>query len=234
MRRAAGRIIEERSALNRFWHELGCQLRHPTGGMGRWIGRLMSVINREPNRLAITALQASPSDSILELGVGSGWALRRLARLDGRGAICGVDQSTEMLTLASRQLRSPPTQVFLAQAKFAALPFPSDSFDRLLAVNVAYFFDRDGRDLREARRVMRPGGRMVIYVSDRATLAGWPFAGEETHRSYDSDELVDAIRAGGFERSEITVARVKLPLGVSGLLATVVKQPRQLPTAQGC
>jgi ubiquinone/menaquinone biosynthesis C-methylase UbiE len=210
--------------LNRFWHELGCQLRHPSGGMGRWIGRLMSVINRQPNRLAIAALQASPTDDVLELGVGSGWALRRLAGLGGHGLIWGIDQSREMLTLASRQLRPPSSRVFLAQAKFAALPFPSDSFDRLLAVNVAYFFDRDGRDLREARRVMRPGGRMVIYVSDRATLASWPFAGEETHRSYDSDELVAAIEAGGFARSEITVAPVKLPLGVAGLLATAVKQ----------
>jgi len=225
MRRAVGHAIREPSPVKRFWHELGCQLRHPSGGMGRWVGRLMSVINRRPNRLTINALQASLTDSVLELGVGSGWALRRLASLGGRGSLWGVDQSKEMLTLAARQLRSPPTPVFLAQARFAALPFPSGSFDRLLAVNVAYFFDRDGRDLREARRVMRPGGRMVIYVSDRATLAGWPFAGEETHRSYDSDELVAAIAAGGFARSEITVAPVKLPLGISGLLATVVRQP---------
>jgi ubiquinone/menaquinone biosynthesis C-methylase UbiE len=166
----------------------------------------------------------SLTDSVLELGVGSGWALRRLARLDGHGSIWGVDQSTEMLTLASRQIRSPARQAFLARARFEALPFPSDIFDRLLAVNVAYFFDQDGRDLGEARRVMRPGGRMIIYVSDRSTLASWPFAREETHRSYNSDELVDAIQAGGFGRSEIKVVPVKLPLGVSGLLATVVKR----------
>jgi hypothetical protein len=62
-------------------------------------------------------------------------------------------------------------------------------------------------------------------VSDRATLAGWPFAGEDTHRSYDRDELIAAIGGGGFAKDEITVAAVRLPLGVSGLLASVVKQP---------
>jgi ubiquinone/menaquinone biosynthesis C-methylase UbiE len=184
----------------------------------------MSVVNREPNRLAISALCLSPSDNVLELGVGSGWALRRLAATGGLGVIGGIDQSYEMLKLASRSMRSRARNVLLTQARFEALPFPDETFDRLLAVNIAYFFHPDGRDLREARRVMRGGGRLVIYVSDRATLANWPFAGEETHRSYNAEELAYAVRAGGFAESEIKVDPVKLPLGVSGLLATAVKQ----------
>lgn len=215
----------EPSSLTRFWHELGRQLRHPSGGKGRWVGRLMSVVNRQPNMLALKALQVSVSDSVLELGVGSGWALRRLARLARRGRVWGIDQSVGMLRLASRQPRSSAGQAAVARARFDSLPFPSETFERLLAVNVAYFFDRDGRDLREAYRVLRPGGRMVIYVSDRATLAKWPFAGEDTHRSYDADGLVRAIQAGGFQPTEITVAPVELPFGVSGLLATAVKRP---------
>src|ERR1700751_960630 len=85
---------------HRFWHEFGCQLRHPSGGKGRWLGRLMSVVNREPNRLAISALRVSPSDNVLELGVGSGWALARLAGLGSGGLTSGVDQVSEMLELA--------------------------------------------------------------------------------------------------------------------------------------
>jgi ubiquinone/menaquinone biosynthesis C-methylase UbiE len=212
------------SHLIKFWHELGCQLRHPLGGKGRWVGRLMSVVNREPNRIAITALRVSPNHRVLELGVGSGWALQQLARVASRGPIWGVDQSTEMLALASRAIRPSDRQVFLVRARFEALPFANDTFDRLLAVNIAYFFHPDGRDFREARRIMRPSARMVIYVSDRATLANWPFAREETHRSFDADELVGAIQTGGFAPTEITVIPVKLPLGVSGLLGTVVKQ----------
>jgi ubiquinone/menaquinone biosynthesis C-methylase UbiE len=187
----------------------------------------MSVVNRRPNLLAIEALQSARAESILELGVGSGWALEKLARAAKLGRIWGIDQSTDMLLLAARRNRLATRQgrVSLGQARFDALPFSSGFFDRILAVNVAYFFERDDRDFREIRRVLRPGGRMVIYVSDRATLAGWPFAGEDTHRSYDRDELVAAINSGGFAEDEITVATVRLPLGVSGLLATVVKQP---------
>jgi ubiquinone/menaquinone biosynthesis C-methylase UbiE len=209
--------------LQGFWHELGRQLRHPSGAKGRWIGHLMSMVNREPNRLAIAALHASSIDNILELGGGSGWALCRLAGSQCRGLICGVDQSAEMLKLASRSTRSAAAPVLLTQARFDALPFRNETFDRLLAVNIAYFFHPDGRDLREAHRVMRRGGRLAVYVSDRATLAKWPFAGEQTHRSYDADELACALRTGGFSAREIKVDPVKLPLGVSGLLATAEK-----------
>ena len=187
----------------------------------------MSVINRQPNRLAIEALRLSETNSVLELGVGSGWALRRILALSRCSQIFGIDQSAEMLALSSRQVCSAVRRgrALLVRAKFEALPFSDNCFDRLLAVNVAYFFSGHGGDFREARRVLRPGGRMVVYVSDRETLASFPFAREDTHRSFDEGELVEAIRTGGFVESEITVVPVKLPLGVSGLLATIVKQP---------
>jgi ubiquinone/menaquinone biosynthesis C-methylase UbiE len=187
----------------------------------------MSVINRQPNRLAIEALRLSETDNVLELGVGSGWALRRVVSLSQCRQIFGIDQSAEMLALSSRQTRSAVRcgRVLLVRAKFEALPFSDNCFDRLLAVNVVYFFSVHGEDFREARRVLRPGGRMVVYVSDRETLANFPFAREDTHRSFDQGELVAALRTGGFAESEITVVPVKLPLGVSGLLATAVKQP---------
>jgi ubiquinone/menaquinone biosynthesis C-methylase UbiE len=181
----------------------------------------MSLINKRPNKLAIEALQLAEADNMLELGVGSGWALEKVSRAVRRGQILGIDRSAEMLAMAGRRLRG---RASLVRAGFEALPFPADFFDRLLAVNVAYFFNNDGREFREARRVLRPGGRMVIYVSDRATLSNWPFAREDTHRSYDMDDLVATIKRGGFTPAEIEARPVRFPLGVSGLLVTVAKQ----------
>jgi SAM-dependent methyltransferase len=48
---------------------------------------------------------------------------------------------------------------------------------KVLLVNVVYFFDSDGRDISEVYRVLRSGGRLVIYVTSRDTMQKWPFAG---------------------------------------------------------
>ena len=41
---------------------------------------------------------------------------------------------------------------------------------KVLLVNVVYFFDSDGRDISEVYRVLRSGGRLVIYVTSRDTM----------------------------------------------------------------
>ncbi len=210
-----------------LWREFGRQLRNPTGLRGRLVGRLMALANRTPNRMAIEALQIKPFDTVLELGFGPGRALRRLGALAPRGTVLGIDQSADMLAQASwhnrRAIRRGQTALRLGP--FAKLPFKNGSIDKILAVNVAYFFCQSADDLREARRVLRPGGRMVIYVSDKATMSRWPFVDGETHATYGIDELVALVRYGGFETDELTIEPVPLPFGYIGLIAVLQKRP---------
>jgi ubiquinone/menaquinone biosynthesis C-methylase UbiE len=186
----------------------------------------MSVVNRKPNKLAIDALKIGPSDRVLELGFGPGWAVRRTAALASQGKIYGVDQSATMLAEASYRNRAAIRrgQIELQQRRWAELPFANESFDKILAVNVAYFFSHDGSEFREAKRVLRRGGLMAVYVSDRATLARWPFAQEDTHRAYELDELITTARYGGFAMDEISISAVTLPFSIAGFLATLQKQ----------
>jgi SAM-dependent methyltransferase len=55
----------------------------------------------------------------------------------------------------------------LVQGAFSLLPWIDEMSHKVLLVNVAYFFDADGRDISEAYRVLRSGGRLVIYVTSR-------------------------------------------------------------------
>jgi SAM-dependent methyltransferase len=96
-------------------------------------------------------------------------------------------------------------------------------FDKILLVNVLYFFDTDGRDIAEVYRVLRSGGRLVIYVTSREK---WPFAGPETHRTFDARDLARLLEEAGFRQSHIIITHAELALGVKGFIAVAEKSRR--------
>lgn len=210
---------------------LGRQLRHPRGTAGRLLGRAMALANRGANRAAIAALEVNADDRILELGFGPGAAVAALAALAPRGRIHGVDASRAMLEVASRRNRAAIAEgrVTLTQTTFDRLPLPDDAADKVLAVNVVYFWQEPAPILREVRRVLRPGGLLCIYATDAATMRRWKFAGPATHRVFDRQGLTVLLRDGGFEESGIALRRIRSFPNVPGWIATARKAPQDTP-----
>lgn len=205
------------------WHRIGRQLAHPRGAAGRLVGRLMARVNRAPYRLALEALAPAATDRVLEVGFGPGEGLQALARQVPDGEIHGIEGSAEMLRQAARRNAGTLAcgRMTLLEGDFRHLPWPDATFDKVLAVNVAYFFDAEGRAMAEIRRVLRPGGRVVLYVTDRETMARWPFAGSDTHVTYDAHGLGELLGRCGF--AQVVVRAARLPLGVGGLVAVAVR-----------
>ncbi|KKK46680.1 hypothetical protein LCGC14_3162830, partial [marine sediment metagenome] len=78
--------------------------------------------------LALRLARAAPGETVLEIGPGTGWALRRLSRSVGKdGFVCGVDISPGMLAVAREKLVGRPAVLALGDA--AALPISSERFD---------------------------------------------------------------------------------------------------------
>ena len=211
--------------MERIWQAIGRQLRHPAGWAGIMAGWLMSVLNERPSRAAIAALNVLSGERILELGFGSGCSLATLSARYPDARLSGIDASGAMLAMARRKNRGAllAGRISLVQGQFSPLPFPEGSFDKILLVNVVYFFDVDGNDIADAYRVLRPGGRLVAYATERSTMRRWPFAGAETHRTFDADALRALFEQGGFEPSHIRVERLELPFGIAGLLTIIDK-----------
>jgi SAM-dependent methyltransferase len=213
------------SGLDSVWKAIGRQLHHPSGLGGRVIGHAMAIANRRPNRMAIDALEIVPGYIVLELGFGPGRAVKQMASLIGDGRVLGIDQSATMLALASRHNRRAITsgRVALRHGTFDALPWPTASVDKVLAVNTAYFFGADAVEIQEARRVLRLGGLLVLYATDASVMARWKFSGPDTHRTFDRDGLAALLRTGGFADNDITVLPVHAGFGITGLLAVARK-----------
>jgi ubiquinone/menaquinone biosynthesis C-methylase UbiE len=174
----------------------------------------MDVANRRPLHLAVDALDPRPGECILDAGCGTGAAMALLLR---RAAcrVTGVDSSETMLATARARLGDAACYL---EASLDGLPFEAGGFDAVLALNVLYFNGPDEAMLRELRRVLRPGGRLIGYVTDRSTMQGWAFASKGLHRLYDAEGLKAACLRAGFAENAVRVAAVPVMRGVDGLL----------------
>lgn len=102
-----------------------------------------------------------PGDlDLLEVGCGTGHWLSLIA--DSRGLRAGIDPSAGMLARA----RSVAARAALARARAEALPYVDGSFDRVFCVNAFHHFAQKARFIREARRVLRSHGRVMILGLD--------------------------------------------------------------------
>jgi SAM-dependent methyltransferase len=204
---------------------LAGQLRRPEGALGYCLGKAMALVNERANSLAIDRLGLRPHDQVLELGFGPGRAIARMASHVTSGRVCGIDQSVVMLRQATRRnaeaiLRG---RVRLVQGNFERLPFPDASFDRVLAVNVAYFWPEGCAILREVGRVTRPGARIALYATHRRTMEKWRITRGGCHRLYDEEEMRALLDESDIFPARIEVQTFPMGFGVRGICAIAEK-----------
>ncbi len=98
---------------------------------------------------------------VLDLACGTGEFERLLLQENPDQFITGVDISEQMLVIAHQKLKSYPN-VSLQIATASDLPFADSSFDTVVSANSFHYFDDPELALKEMKRVVRPGGRVVI------------------------------------------------------------------------
>jgi SAM-dependent methyltransferase len=181
--------VSVRSPIERFFR----QFARPTGFAGAIAGRLMARKNGELNLAVVTRLEPGPEDRVLEVGFGPGLAIELLAARVPRGCIVGVDASSVMLRQALRRVRRAGVskRVDLRSGCATSLPFANGAFERACSVNSLPFWPSAERGLAEIRRVLRPGGRLVLALRRRREGAG---RFDRSARA-SSDERLDAIEA---------------------------------------
>ena len=160
---------------------------------GHWwyLGRRAIVLDAARRSLA-----AAPRPRILDAGCGGGGVLAELA---GLGTAVGLEPSP-----ASRERALGRGVAEVVDGDLARLPFADDEFDLATALDVLEHLDDDRGALAELRRVVRPGGALVVTVPAHPRL--WSRHDELNHhrRRYTRGSLRAAAGAGGWDVRRLT------------------------------
>jgi ubiquinone/menaquinone biosynthesis C-methylase UbiE len=155
---------------------------------------------------AQAASSAIPGLRILDIGCGTGATMDHLQRY---GQPHGIDLSELPLRFSRRRghqrtLRASATE----------LPFDSDSFDLVTALDVIEHLNDDLKGMAEIRRVLRPGAPAIIFVPAFQSLWGPNDVQSGHKRRYRLEELAAVVREAGLRIERISYANFAMFLPI--------------------
>jgi ubiquinone/menaquinone biosynthesis C-methylase UbiE len=102
------------------------------------------------------------ADRVLDLGCGTGWASRRMAK--AASEVVGLDVADEMLRRAEQSSSAFKNLRYL-WGSAESIPAADNYFSKVLSVESFYYYADQGKALDELRRVMAPGGKLFILIN---------------------------------------------------------------------
>ncbi len=105
-----------------------------------------------------------PYDSVLDVGCGTGWLVRRIAPLLTKGRIVGIDVATEMVRRAAQACAGHANAEFVT-GSVSQIPRQDEEFTKVLSVESAYYWPDPAAGMKEIYRVLRPSGVAWILIN---------------------------------------------------------------------
>ncbi len=171
--------------------------------------RMMASTERDGLGAHRAALIATASGDVLEIGGGTGVNLDHYG--PGVTSLTITEPEPPMVKRLQGHIAQRRPDARLLRAPAEDLPFADDSFDTVVSTLVLCTVDDQPRALRELRRVLRPGGRLLFIEhvrSEDPKIARWQdrllsFNVRVGHGCHCNRPTLDGIHAAGFEVAEL-------------------------------
>lgn len=180
--------------------------------------RLLSAAMRQPDLVPFRSLVGqSASGRVLEVGIGP--ALNLPFYGPDVTAVVGIDSSAELLAMAERRRSDQPFDVQLFEGSAEALPLDTGSIDTVVTTWTLCTVPNAAVVLSEARRVLKPGGRLLFAEHGRASdkaVARWqdwldPVWTRIAGGCHMNRPIADLIAGAGFRLDSLETAHIAGP-----------------------
>lgn len=183
-RRAESVITKRRVKVQAFF----------TSAAGIWDHMRAQMIGERAELLALLEL-LDERWVVADLGCGTGHMAAALAPCVGR--VIAVDESGPMLAAAEQRLKEFPN-VELRTGTIESLPIEDETLDAAMLFLVAHFITDPGKVMREIRRVLKPGGRLLIVDLMSHDRADYVLQLGHVWQGFDGDQVKDWLAGAGF------------------------------------
>ena len=140
------------------------QYKCPTGHRGRVVAALMNKRHKALTLWGLTHVNVEPNYVILDVGCGGGKTISRLAQQAPLGKVFGIDYSTDMVEYSRKVNKKliAENRAEIREGSVEKTGFPDNFFDLVTAIETYYFWPSLPDALREIKRVLKSGGRLLL------------------------------------------------------------------------
>ena len=187
------------------------QARKPFGLFGKLVmSRIFDQGNLFLNNFMEEMLSLEKSDHVLEIGFGTGKLIFNMAKLVKSGIIEGIDLSNTMVVIAEKKNKKyiSKGKVIISQGDFENFTYNDNSFDKICSSNTIYFWPHPYDYIKKIKRILKPGGKVVLAFEDKEHLEKKPL-NPEIFQFYSKDEIVSLYKRNGLYKDINIFSREK-------------------------
>jgi ubiquinone/menaquinone biosynthesis C-methylase UbiE len=177
------------------------------GRRGRTVATMMNRNHRSLTMWGLTKVTVGSDFVVLDVGCGGGKTVSRLAQLAPQGKVFGIDYSVDMVKFSKKinKMLIAQNRVEIIEASVEKMSFKDDFFDLVTAFETYYFWIKFPEALKEIKRVLKPGGKLLL-VNELLHGATPAKLIEETHvKLFPLEEIKRVMQSVGFVCVQIFV-----------------------------